>query len=248
MLKVILIFLVTILLLTSCSTANKIEKPISVIVTEEKDESSINYIDDIIFLGESTTYHLKSRGVLTDGKNTKQVWAPKSGTLMLDPSITECRIVYPETNEELSLEDALTKNKPKIICLSFGLNGATNFIARGDSYFKYCYQKLIDVIQKTSPSTKIIINSCFPIAKTMDMSRYTIDAKILNSYIDTLNGWAYEIAEKNKVIFIDTASAIKDKDGYLSQKYSVDDGYHLNAQAYEVILKHLNDNLQNKEN
>ena len=246
MLKLLLIFLCALLLFTSCGTAIKSEMPISVIATSDNVEST--YTDNIIFLGESTTYHLKSRAVLAEGKNTKQVWAPKSGTLMLDPTIKECMIVYPETGEEISLEEALSRKKPKFICLTFGLNGATNFIARGDSYFKYCYQSLVNSIQKESPNTKIIINSCFPIANSMDMSRYTIDAEVLNAYIDTLNIWASEIAEKNNLIFIDTASALKDKSGYLMNEYSVDDGYHLTAEAYRVILKIINDTLQKKEN
>ena len=247
MLKITLIFLISILLFTSCNVKNTNEKPISVVINQESQSIACNTIDDVIFLGESTTYHIKSRGILAEGKNTKQVWAPKSGTLMLDPTIEDCMIVYPDTNEEISLKEAISRKKPKIIFLTFGLNGATNFIARGDSYFKYCYQKLIDIISDTSPDTRIIINSCFPIAKSMDMSRYTVDASVLNSYIDTLNIWACSIAEKNKAIFIDTASALKDKDGYLAQQYSVDDGYHLNAEAYRVILNILKNNLQNKE-
>ena len=63
-------------------------------------EAQEDIIDKIIFLGESTTYHLKSRGVLSGGTQTTQVWAPKSGTLMLDTSTAHCRIVYPETNEK----------------------------------------------------------------------------------------------------------------------------------------------------
>lgn len=245
--KLLLILLCTVLLFTSCSTS-KGDAPISLTVIEENQASDASYTDDIIFLGESTTYHLKSRGVLSEGKDTKQVWAPKSGTLMLDPTVKDCMIVYPETGEEISLSDALTRKNPKMLCLTFGLNGATSFIARGDSYFKYCYQDLVDLIKEKSPNTKIIINSCFPIANKMDMSRYTITAEVLNSYIDTLNIWACSIAEKNGLIFIDTASALKDKDGYLMTEYSADDGYHLTADAYRVILKAINDTLQNKEN
>ena len=206
-------------------------------------------INNIIFLGESTTYHLKSRGVLLDGKNTTQVWGPKSGTLMLDPTINDCRIVYPELNQELSLCDALQKKKPEIMLLTFGLNGATNFISRGDSYFKHCYQKLIDEIKKNSPKTEIIINSCFPVAKNMDMSRYTVNSKTLNSYIDTINKWAAEIAEKNGLHYTNSASAIKDSDGYLAPEFQVEDGYHLNSKAYKIILKYIDNDLQkHKEN
>ena len=253
MLKAIICLLIP-LILTSCSIniSDTSTPPIPAIATENIENNgnkTTNYVNDIIFLGESTTYHLKSRGVLSGGKETKQVWAPKSGTLMLDTSINDCRIIYPELNQELSLSEALQKKKPKMMLLTFGLNGETNFISRGDSYFKYCYQKLIDEIKNNSPNTEIIINSCFPIAKNMDMSRYSVDAKTLNSYIDIINNWALEIAEKNGLHFTNSASVIKDPEGFLATKFQVEDGYHLNGEAYKLILKYLNNDLQKyKEN
>ena len=103
MLKAILCFII-LFALTACGNINTIDSPLPVIVTEKNDNNQTNYLDDITFLGESTTYHLKSRGVLSGGKNTLQVWGPKSGTLMLDPTIDDCRIIYPETNQEISFE------------------------------------------------------------------------------------------------------------------------------------------------
>lgn len=244
MLKSILCLCVVSFILFSCAPNNIDNPSVPVIITEETGNEKKNYIDDITFLGESTTYHLKSRGVLSDGKNTKQVWAPKSGTLMLDASIGDCRIIYPDSQKEISLEEALKLKKPKMMLLTFGLNGATGFISRGESYFKFCYQKLIDMIKKSSPETEIIINSCYPIAKNMNMSHYTVDAKTLNSYIDTINLWAKSLAEENALIFTNSASALKDSDGYLSKSLQAEDGYHLNAEAYKAILKYLNKEIQ----
>lgn len=250
MLKAIICLLIT-LALTSCSMniSDKSNMPLPVIATEEEKESETSiknkksHIDDIIFLGESTTYHIKSRGVLSGGKETTQVWGPKSGTLMLDTTINDCRIIYPEDNLEMSLGEALKRKQPKIMLLTFGLNGAANFITRGESYFKFCYQKLIDEIKTNSQNTKIIINSCFPIAQNMDMSRYTVDAKGLNMYINTINEWARKLATENGLQYTDSASVLKDRDGYLSPQYQVEDGYHLNSEAYNVILNYLNDYL-----
>ena len=235
--------------LFSCNLqSNTLDSDVAVISTETDNTENIKAtsisIDDIIFLGESTTYHMKSRGVLSGGKETTQVWAPKSGTLMLDPSTSECRIIYPETKEEISLEEAIKAKKPKVLLFTFGLNGATSFIKRGEGYFKLCYQKLLDTVKKSSPTTEIIINSCFPIAKNMDMSRYTVDAKALNHYIDNINAWACRLAKENQVRYIDTASVIKDNDGFLASDLQAEDGYHLNEKAYKLILKYLNTELQ----
>lgn len=251
--KTIICLLITAIILInlfSCATKNTSDLPISVIVTNDSKSTSNEkiYIDDIIFFGESTTYHLKSRGVLSGGTETTQVWAPKSGTLMLEPTTSECRIIYPELKEEISLTDAIKQKKPRAMLLTFGLNGATNFIKRGESYFKFCYQKLLSAIKEASPDTKIIINSCFPIAKNMNMSSYTIDAKQLNSYINTLNQWACQLAKENGAIYTDSASVIKDENGFLAQNLQAEDGYHLNKDAYKLILNYLSEELQNKEN
>ena len=109
--KIIFILISITLILCSCSHPG--EERYASLTDESKicDEKSYIDIDDIIFLGESTTYHLKSRGVLSGGTETKQVWAPRSGTLMLDSATSECRIIYPETNEELPLIAALHRIK-----------------------------------------------------------------------------------------------------------------------------------------
>ena len=67
------------------------ETATSPILTETEDAGSA-YLDRFVFFGESTTYHLKSRGVLSGGTATTQVWAPDSGTVNLDDTVTTLRI------------------------------------------------------------------------------------------------------------------------------------------------------------
>ena len=197
------------------------------------------YIDSFIFLGESTTYHLKSRGVLSGGVNTLQVWAPRSGTMMLDQSTAQARIIYPENDSEMDLSDAVALKKPKYMLLTFGLNGAVRSISRGEIYYKSCYAKLISTIKTASPDTVVIIQSCFPVAKNMDISSYEISVSELNRYIDTLNGWASELADEIGVQYLNTSKILKDEQGFLKEEYQVGDGYHLTRTAYEKILHYL---------
>ncbi|MBE6592783.1 MAG: hypothetical protein E7642_02180 [Ruminococcaceae bacterium] len=206
---------------------------------EQSIDAGQKYIDSFVFLGESTTYHLKSRGVLSGGTATKQVWGPKSGTLMLDPSTAECRIVYPETEEEIDLYDALKLKEPKYLLLTFGLNGAAKNISKGEKYFKSCYQKLTDTVKKASPNTKIILQSCFPVAKNMDMNNYSIDYMQLNGYIDKLNLWTSELARENGFGYLNTSEILKNEKGALRDELQSGDGYHLTRTAYEKILYYI---------
>ena len=206
---------------------------------ESVDNDSQDIIDEFVFLGESTTYHLKSRGVLSGGTQTKQVWAPKSGTLMLDPSTYNCRIIYPETDEELDLSEALKRKKPKYILLTFGLNGATKHVSRGEDYFKSCYSRLISTINSASPETVVILQSCFPVGKGMDMSSHSVSVSTLNQYIDTLNTWTRELASELSIKYLNTAPLLKDSEGFLKNEFQADDGYHLTREAYLEILNYI---------
>ena len=206
---------------------------------EESSDAGEEYINSFIFLGESTTYHLKSRGVLKDGVETTQVWAPKSGTLMLTPTVSECRIVYPETNEELDLGEALTRKQPKFMLLTFGLNGAGTSISKGEEYFKRIYSRLIDTIAEHSPNTTVILQSCFPIGKNMDVSAFDVDVSTLNGYIDRLNEWTGELAEERGVAYLNSSAIFKGEDGFLCPELQVGDGYHLTAEAYRRMLAYM---------
>ncbi len=203
------------------------------------DDAGMEYIDSFIFIGESTTAHLKNRAVLTDGKNTQQVWATRSGTLMLGLDIDKVRIVYPKSGEELTFYEAAKKEKPRYVLLTFGLNGAVQNVKRGEEYFAQCYKKLIYEIRRGSPETKIIIQSCFPVAKNMDMSAYSVDVVTLNRYIDTINKWSENVARQEGCRYLYSAEVLKDDDGFLKQEYQIGDGHHLTQEAYLAMLEYI---------
>ena len=208
-------------------------------ILREGEDAGEGYIDSFVFLGESTTYHLKSRGVLKGGTATTQVWSNKLGTINLDPGISALEVVYPETGEQIALTEALRRKQPKRMILTFGLNGATEKIRRGEEYFKKWYLSLIDVIRTSSPNTEIILQSCFPIGKGMDMSAYSVDAATLCEYIETINGWTLSLVHSEGLRYLNTAEVLKDEQGFLRAEYCADDCYHLNTDAYKAILLYI---------
>ena len=194
------------------------------------------YLDSIVFVGDSTTAHLRSRGVLTGGTDTKQVWVPSDNTLLLDINITQKKIVYPRTGEQMTIAAAAASEKPAYMVLTIGLNGVTSFVNNKNLY-QNCYGKLIDAIREASPDTKIILQSVFPVAA--NQKTFSVDAATLNGYIDTLNGYVKELAETKEVRYLDTASALKGADGNMPHSYQNGDGIHLTAEGYRVILDYI---------
>ena len=198
-----------------------------------------DYIDSFVFFGESTTYHLKSRGVLTGGKSTLQVLGNTSGTAILDYDTANTSVIYPETGELMTFRQAIALKRPKYLFMSFGLNGAAYKLKRGEEYFKDCYGRLIDAVREASPDTKIILGSCYPVAENMDMSSYSLTLDELNSAIETLNGWTAELCPEVGARYLNVNEALTDERGRLRLEYQVGDGHHLNRAAYVKILDYI---------
>ena len=203
----------------------------------ESADAGMEYINKMIFFGESTTTHLRARGVLSGGKETHQVWADSSGTKTLSSKMLSEKITYPPTDEDLTIAEAVAKEQPAYIVLSFGLNGIMNFVNNKDSYINN-YNKLINLITEASPNTRIILQSVYPVSASCD--DFSSDGKTVCSYTEILNGYLREIAAAHdNVRYADTASVLKNPDGTLNSAYDEGDGVHLNTSAYEQILRYL---------
>ena len=210
-------------------------KAVTPFLTETEDRGE-SYIDGLVFFGESTTTHLRARGVLKDGTQTHQVWSDQSGTKMLSSRITSEPIVYPETGELLTIAEACARKKPPMLVLSFGLNGAVRFANDTELYIR-CYEKLIDAIIESSPETKIIIQTVYPVRRA---DAYSVDVNTLNGYLMQLNAALPTLAEHHgQTRIVDTASVLRDEKGYLREELAEPDGIHLKANAYREILAYL---------
>lgn len=243
--KMLSIFAITLALSTALLSCKKDESTDTLMtkhspsIIRESEDMGQEYIDSIIFVGESTTYHMKNREVLSGGKNTKQIWSPKGGTMTLDLSSKDVRIVYPENGREMTVAEAASLSQPRIMIFTFGLNGAVQDIKLGKEYFKRCYLSLISSVRQASPKTRIILQSAFPVAGNMDMTNYTVSAKTLNEYILEINMWTLELCEEEGLGFLATFDILTDSSGMLKTEYQSGDGYHLTADAYRAILGYI---------
>ena len=199
-------------------------------VLAETADAGQAYIDKLVFLGDSTTYGLRAYKMLAGGKDTTQVWTPKTGTLTLSQA-SFATIVYPETDEELTIADAVAKKKPEYLVITLGVNGVA-FMK--EDYFKSEYKKIIESVQTASPDTKIICQSIFPVAKT-----YARLESINNELIDAANKWICEIAAECGVKYLDTNSALRDADSWLPEDYHNGDGMHLQTNSFTIELNNI---------
>ena len=194
------------------------------------EDAGQEYIDKLTFLGDSTTYGLIHYGMLKDGKNTKQVWTPASGTLTLSQA-SFATIVYPETGEEITIVDAVTRSQPEYLVITLGVNGVSFM---DEDYFKSEYKKLVESVQTASPDTKIICQSIFPVARS-----YELLDSINNDKIDAANKWICEVAADCGVKYLDTNSVLRDSEGWLPEEYHNGDGMHLATNSFTLELNNL---------
>lgn len=202
------------------------ETPAPEIPDEEKD-----YIDKLIFIGDSTTYGLKAYGVLSGGKATTQVWTPSSGTLALFNQ-SFATIFYPKTGAEIPITDAVADSQPEYVVLTLGANGVSMM---KEDEFKADYTDLVRRIQSVSPDTKIICNSIYPVESKYESEKHGIT----NAKINAANEWIRDIAADTGTYFTDSASVLKGEDGCLVPDYGNGDGIHLCAKGFNMVLDYL---------
>lgn len=196
---------------------------------EEREDAGEAYQDKIVFVGDSTTHHLRNREVLSGGKDTMQVWTPTCGTLTLAYVLT-AKILYPETNTEMTIMEAAGIKKPEIMVITLGMNGIS-FME--ETNFKAVYASLLQGILEQSPNTKIILQSIYPRAQSVHENY----ASITQDMIDTGNAWIRELAQECSVYYLDTQAILKDENGYLRAEYGVEDGIHISRDGYLAILQ-----------
>lgn len=193
---------------------------------EESEDMGQEYIDKMIFLGDSTTYGLAAYNVV----DPNHVWTPASGTLTLD-HWSYTAIVYPDTGEEILIPAAVSLKKPEYLVITLGINGVS-FME--EDYFIETYTALVTAVQAASPDTKIILNSIYPIAAS-----YSNQGSINNEKIDAANTWVLKVAENTGVRYLNSCVVLKGDDGFMPESYQNGDGLHPTGEAYGYVIDYI---------
>ena len=198
----------------------------------ETADAGREYLDKIIFLGDSTTYGIGVYYGLgyTELCPPAQVWTPASGTLTLS-YYNIATVVYPETGEEIPIADAVARAKPEYLMLTLGVNGISFM---DEEWFIRDYTALIELIREASPDTKIILNSIYPVAAS-----YPNQDDINNIKINAANQWIERIAENTGCRYLYSFEALVGADGNLPEESQNGDGLHLTGEAFTTVMQYI---------
>ena len=199
-------------------------------ILKEQDPAPQEYLDSITFLGDSLTYGLKVYGVLSGGKNTTQVWFPKSGTICLN-EVPDVKIYYPEDDEEITVREALKRKQPKMFCISLGVNGISWLT---ETTFKNEYRKIINTVLEVSPNTQMILQSIYPVGVHYEHVR-----NINNKKISQANVWIAQLAQEYGIAYLNTAEILLNSDGFIKEEFVGGDSLHMGPEAYQLVLKYI---------
>ncbi|MDR0974583.1 MAG: GDSL-type esterase/lipase family protein [Ruminococcus sp.] len=138
-----------------------------------------------------------------------------------------------------SVYQKLAVTKPETICIMLGTNGLAYLTVE---QMIADYRKFIDEIRDLLPETKIIIVTITPVTKEHS------DAEPENlSLITAYNEALAVLSEEKETDFVDIYAFLADDDGYTKTLYAENDGLHLKASAYELILTELEAYTKNEE-
>ena len=132
--------------------------------------------------------------------------------------------------------DALLALKPAKVFLLIGIND----LKRGTpvEVILNNYTKIIEKIKKDAPETTLYLQSVLPVAESVIPVIY---AKITNGKVKELNKGIRELANSDRLTYIDLYNDVFiSNEGQLKIEFTTD-GLHLKAAAYIIWAKYLQD-------
>ncbi|MDY5940047.1 MAG: GDSL-type esterase/lipase family protein [Eubacteriales bacterium] len=226
---------------TPPSTTGPASPVSSPVLLPETPDAGQSYLDKIVFLGDSTTYHMFHYSDLKPA----QIWSPLSGTLALD-DIKSKKIAFPEDSKkytewtEILISDALRSRQPEILIVTLGINyaafGNSSWDdAKKETYFKLQIRNLIDMTKENSPNTKLIFQTIYP----------TIDSLVgpaqKNAEVDRRNRWILEVCEETGTPMLWSIDTLRDSTGNMIAEYNSyhQDGIHMYKNGYSAVLNYI---------
>ena len=229
---------------TAAETQNVSQpEPSSPVILAQTPDAGADYLRDVVFLGDSTTYGLEVYG--KEFVTVDQIISGDGGTLDFT-EITTKKVRYPDANKSfydrdlLLIGDAVARRQPKILVVTLGLNFSAEANGWEEAKLKKYFQKqvgdLYSLVKEKSPSTTVVFQTIYP----------TIDSRVQygtlkNSRIDTRNSWLLEKCEELNCPVLWSHNYMSDANGQLKAEFNTyhGDGIHLNPAGFAAMIEYL---------
>lgn len=203
---------------TETPTEAPTEPPTEPIVIDE------SWFDDVLFIGDSRTKSLYNTMPLG-----KAHYFCDHGLSIFDVRFKKC---HSKDFYSSRLDELLEANPYGKVYVMLGING----IQMPQDEIIAEYVKLIELIQEKRPDAAIVLNSIMTVGR--DKATYSQYFSLENIY--SLNERMSELADNEKIFYIDINEFVADEEGYLPDDMS-NDGVHLTADMYRSWAQWLMD-------
>lgn len=201
----------------------QIDNASTALLTETADAGT-DYLNDILFLGDSNTVRLYNNGLIS-----LQQFCAKEG-IGTQVALNEGIVTFKKDSNHYTIPQAVAMMKPRRVVMTFGTNDTgmevSDFIAH--------YTALIQAIQQSYPYTDIIVNTVPPVPA--DHSNYP---HMDQARIDDFNMALLDLCEQLGVRFLNSAEALKGSDGYGIADYYTSGDIHLKSAGLKAVLNYL---------
>ena len=201
----------------------QIDNASTALLTETADAGT-DYLNDILFLGDSNTVRLYNNGLIS-----LQQFCAKEG-IGTQVALNEGIVTFKRDSNHYTIPQAVAMMKPRRVVMTFGTNDTgmevPDFIAH--------YTALIQAIQQSYPYTDIIVNTVPPVPADHSNYPHMDQAKI-----DDFNMALLDLCEQLGVRFLNSAEALKGSDGYGIADYYTSGDIHLKSAGLKAVLNYL---------
>ena len=201
----------------------QIDNASTALLTETADAGT-DYLNDILFLGDSNTVRLYNNGLIS-----LQQFCAKEG-IGTQVALNEGIVTFKRDSNHYTIPQAVAMMKPRRVVMTFGTNDTgmevSDFIAH--------YTALIQAIQQSYPYTDIIVNTVPPVPADHSNYPHMDQAKI-----DDFNMALLDRCEQLGVRFLNSAEALKGSDGYGIADYYTSGDIHLKSAGLKAVLNYL---------
>ena len=128
--------------------------------------------------------------------------------------------------------DPIVEGQPRAIFIMGGANDLI-FSKISDAKLLEQYERLLDIIARKSPRTKVYVQSLLPLNESMNEKQF--GGK--NARIVSFNKCLREMAARRGLVYIDIWSAIQ-RDGILPEELTFD-GVHIKADGYRIWIEQI---------
>lgn len=191
---------------------------------EESGDIGDDYINETLFIGDSNTVRMMNYG-FTSLENTLAV----TGMGIQSVKSLKC-IEFEGTKSPVTIIEAIKIMQPRRIIMTYGTNNAGGMDT--DSFIRK-YKDVISAVKEAYPYADILINSVPPFHK---INQYpSLKVEKINAYNEALMKMADELGLK----YLDSASLLKNADGYAKDEYTVNDGIHISKAGFDEMFKYI---------